>query len=80
MAKRGLKSRYPIGSALENRLYVGLELLQRRSYPKIDKSKFLDEAINDLLNKYKLVVDPQDPEVQEILNELGITLGDSTKK
>ncbi|MUG69528.1 ribbon-helix-helix domain-containing protein [Paenibacillus validus] len=75
--KRGLKNRYQLSNSLDNKLYVGLELLHRKS--RIDKSKYLDEAVEDLLKKYNLIVDPQDPEVQEIAMKFGITLGNSTK-
>jgi hypothetical protein len=64
---RGLKNRHPLYTAINNTLYVGLELLHRKS--RIDKSKLLDEAIEDLLKKHNLVIDLHNPAVQEIIQE-----------
>jgi hypothetical protein len=75
--KRGLKNRFPLSSTLDDKLFIGLELLHRNT--RIDKSKHLDEAVEYLLKKYNIVVDSSAPEVQNIAEKFGITLGDSTK-
>lgn len=47
---RGLKSRKNFASTLENNLFVQFDKLATET--RIPKSKLLDEAIEDLINKH----------------------------
>lgn len=48
---RGLKNRTPIANAIRTDLAIGLQDLSEKT--RIPKSKLLDEALEDLLTKYK---------------------------
>ena len=50
MNNRGLKNRKPISNAIDIKLYEAFEKLSKET--KIPKSKLLDEALQDLINKY----------------------------
>ena len=43
---------------------------------RIDKSKLLVTAIQDLLRKYSIVLDPNDSEVQETCGKFGFVIID----
>lgn len=47
---RGLKTRKPLSNAVDIELYIKLDDLSKET--RIPKSKLLDEAIKDLLDKY----------------------------
>ena len=51
IAKRGLKNRKPLSNAIKIELYEALDELHEKT--RIPKSKLLDEAIEDLLKKYR---------------------------
>lgn len=49
---RGLKNRKPLSNAVDISLHEALDNLSKLT--RIPKSKLLDEAITDLLTKYKI--------------------------
>lgn len=51
MSRDDLKTRTPIGSAIDTNLSIKLSDLSKKT--RIPKSKLLDEAIELLLDKYK---------------------------
>lgn len=51
MEKRGLKTRKTLSNAIDKRCWDGLDSLHKET--RIPKSRLLDEAIWDLLKKYK---------------------------
>lgn len=62
MAKnRGLKNRVAFSNSIDKKLSKGFDQLKENT--RIDKSKLLDEAIYDLLIKYK--IDPDKIELDE---------------
>jgi hypothetical protein len=48
---RGLKTRTQLSNAIANHLFDSLDILKELT--RIDKSKLLDEAIEDLIKKYE---------------------------
>lgn len=52
MVNRGLKNRTAISNAIDNKLLENFKKLSEET--RIPLSKLLDEAIKDILDKYKL--------------------------
>ena len=52
MDNRGLKTRTAFSNAIDSKLYEQFKKLSEQT--RIPQSKLLDEAIFDLLNKYKV--------------------------
>jgi len=58
MSKRGLKTRMPIGNAIDINYWNAFNSLAEKT--RINKSKLLDEAIRDLLIKYDIPFEDPD--------------------
>lgn len=49
--ERGLKNRKPLSNAIKKELWLALDELSKAT--RVNKSKLLDEAVEDLLLKHK---------------------------